>query len=308
MKRKKMNIDINISKKQYKGIWPVMITPFQPDGKVDIGCYRELVQWYLDKGVHGVFAACYASEIFDLEQSEIMALVENTVELCKGCVPVAATASIGDDIDAHIQLGKQYIEAGVDVVVLTPPSFCKDDAALEEYFLSVADKLDCDMGVYECPVPRPKRLLSLGVIKTLAESGRYKAFKDTCCNLEMIKDRVEVIRGTEFAILQANTALLVDALKTGAKGLMGPIANVAPEYAVEVYNKYEEGGLDEILAVLFEVQELVSLNYVQAMKYILSCRGFSIQTSVRNGNELSEEHKQLIKNGLTSLTLPLPEL
>ena len=150
--------------------------------------------------------------------------------------------------------------------------------------------------------------MSLNVIKTLATSGRYKAFKDTCCNLDMIKDRLAVSYGTPFGILQANTALMVDALKAGGAGLMGPIANVAPEYVVELYNKYSYSDLNGLPAVLNTLQALIDLNYIPAMKYILSYRGLPINYSTRYGTALTEEQKQLIENGLESLKRILPDL
>lgn len=52
------------------GVWPVMLTPFTEDNEVDENGLRVLVDWYIDNGVKGLFAACQSSEIFNLTFEE----------------------------------------------------------------------------------------------------------------------------------------------------------------------------------------------------------------------------------------------
>ena len=49
-----------------KGVYPVMLTPFTEDNKVDYESLGRLIEWYIDAGVAGLFAVCQSSEMFFL--------------------------------------------------------------------------------------------------------------------------------------------------------------------------------------------------------------------------------------------------
>ena len=49
------------------GVWPVMLTPFTAEGKIDYPALRRLVDFYIDSGVSGLFAVCQSSELFFLD-------------------------------------------------------------------------------------------------------------------------------------------------------------------------------------------------------------------------------------------------
>ena len=46
------------------GSWPVMLTPFTAENTVDYPALKELVDWYIENGVSGMFSVCQSSEMF----------------------------------------------------------------------------------------------------------------------------------------------------------------------------------------------------------------------------------------------------
>ena len=40
------------------GVWPVMLTPLQEDGRLDMAGLEALVAWYIAQGCDGLFAVC----------------------------------------------------------------------------------------------------------------------------------------------------------------------------------------------------------------------------------------------------------
>ena len=57
-----------------------MITPYQPDGKVDLSAVKRYTEWYLQKGLNGIFAVCQSSEIFYLSLEERAAINQKVYE------------------------------------------------------------------------------------------------------------------------------------------------------------------------------------------------------------------------------------
>ena len=52
------------------GVWPVMITPFTEDNKIDYTAVQGIIDWYADHQVTGIFAVCQSSEMFFLSKEE----------------------------------------------------------------------------------------------------------------------------------------------------------------------------------------------------------------------------------------------
>ena len=58
-----------------RGVYPVMLTPFTEDDQVDYESLGRLVDWYIEKGVDGLFADCQSSEMFFLSLEERLNLL-----------------------------------------------------------------------------------------------------------------------------------------------------------------------------------------------------------------------------------------
>ena len=73
-----------------KGIITVLNTPFKPDGSLDLLSLRKNIQEAINAGVHGFLIPAMASEVCKLSQKERIALVETTLHITNGRIPVFA--------------------------------------------------------------------------------------------------------------------------------------------------------------------------------------------------------------------------
>jgi 4-hydroxy-tetrahydrodipicolinate synthase len=80
------------------------------------------------------------------------------------------------------------------------------------------------LGIYECPMPY-KRLLSVEMMKWLADTGRFLCHKDTCCNSASIKTKIDAVRGSRLKIYDAHTPNAYTSMQDGAAGLTPISAN-----------------------------------------------------------------------------------
>ncbi|MBE0699104.1 MAG: dihydrodipicolinate synthase family protein, partial [Anaerolineaceae bacterium] len=203
----------------YSGAWPVIPTPYDQHLMIDCGVYQTLIEWYIQHNVGGLYANCLSSEMYALTPTERLLLVSETAKASKGRVPVAATGNFGPDLAADAVFCREVARSGADVVMLVIPEYLPNDAALGDYLFRLADLVDAPLGLYECPVPRHYHL-GIELVRKLAQSGRFVAFKETSCVLEKIRAMIEVTRGTPLAYLQANTPYLLEATRLGAPGTM----------------------------------------------------------------------------------------
>ena len=278
---------------RFEGIWPVLVTPFTESLRIDVDAYRQIVSWHMNFAVGGLYANCLSSEMYSLSEQERLQLVELTVQTAQGQVPVAATGNFGNNLAEHIEFCKRVAGVGADVVMLTVPPFISDDETLGHYFMEIAQRTEMKLGIYECPQPRAYHL-GLPLIKRLAESGRFFAYKETSCDIKKIKQVIEITRRSPLALLQANVPHLLEATQAGAEGSMNIVANWLPDLAVEVRKRglQQDPSAETLNANLCAMELAQRSVHPFGVKYLMSKRGLPIKPKTRSNRKLTQEESR----------------
>ena len=268
------------------GVWPVMLTPFTSEREVDYPALEQLVNWYIDNGVKGLFAVCQSSEMFYLTLEERVAVAKCVLKAAAGRVPVVASGHVSDSMEDQIAEVNAMAKTGVDAVILITNRLAKENDSDEVWRenckrLLAGIKSDIPLGFYECPYPY-KRLLSIENIKWCAESGRFYFLKDTCCDIEQIKEKLEAIEGTNLKLYNANTTTLLDSLRSGATGYSGVMANFHPRLYAWLCEHIEDEKADELSAFL-SMASLIERQYypVNAKYHLKTFESLPMETTCR---------------------------
>lgn len=209
-----------------------MVTPFTDENKIDYNGVIELIEWYCDRGVDGIFAICQSSEIFYLSFEERLELLRFIMKNIPKGMSVVASGNTADDLDRQIYEANAFIDCGIDAYVFISNRLAgRDDddevfVANFERFLSAIPEIG--LGIYECPYPY-KRLMTPETLRRLCQTGKMSFLKDTCCNVEMMKAKIEATKDLGLKLFNANSATLLDTLKLGCAGFSGVMANFHPE-------------------------------------------------------------------------------
>lgn len=216
------------------GSWPVMVTPFRDDRSIDWAAVDALVEFYLAAGSAGLFAVAQTSEMYALSEEERMLLAERVVKRVEGRVPVVATGTFGDSVDAQLESIRRTADTGVTAVIAVTSQVAgphEGDTVLRDRLLELAGRApDVALGLYECPLPY-KRLLALDVIADVAASNRFVFLKDTTERPAVIRQRLERIAGTALRLYNAEFSSLLESVGAGAHGFCGNATNMYPELA-----------------------------------------------------------------------------
>lgn len=211
------------------GMWPVMLTPYTNDGRVDYPSLERLIHWYEENGADGLFAVCQSSEMFFLSLRERVRIAEFVKS--HASIPVIASGHTSYDLEDQKAELQAVAAAGVDAVVLITNRMdchCHGRNAAEwlENLQRLMDALDPELplGLYECPAPY-KHLLSDEEIRFAADSGRFLFLKDTCCDMDVIRRRLDIIKGSPLRLFNANSSTLLDSMRAGAAGFSGIMVN-----------------------------------------------------------------------------------
>ena len=225
------------------GVYPTMITPYTADNKIDYNAVEQLIDWYVKKGVDGIFAICQSSEIFFLSFEERLELLKFIVERAPKNISIVASGHTADDIGTQIEEAKAFVDVGIDGYVFISNRLAKQDED-DSVFLRNVDTFmeeikDIAFGIYECPYPY-KRLMTPETLGELARTGRFTFLKDTCCNPAMIQAKLDAVKGTGLKIYNANSATLLETLRMGCAGFSGVMANFHPELYAWLCKNFEK--------------------------------------------------------------------
>ena len=118
------------------GLVPILATPFQPDGSLDLPSLRRLVEFQLASGVDGVAVFGMASENFALTGQERLAVLAAVTDVVAGAVPVVAGVAATSTVTALEQVAA--FEAASALMVLPPFMVKPSPAQLVEFYAAVA--------------------------------------------------------------------------------------------------------------------------------------------------------------------------
>lgn len=280
------------------GVWPTMLTPFTDSLQIDFSALASLVEWYIAKGVDGLFAVCQSSEMFFLETEEREALAAFVVKQAAGRVPVIASGHVSDSLEQQLEEIRLVSDTGIDAFVLVTNRLAAAEESDDVWIKRASVILDAfphmSFGMYECPYPY-KRLLSEKLIDWCAASGRFSFLKDTCCDPAILQDRVRRCSRSGLQLFNANSATLLHSLRLGYAGFSGVMANFHPELYVDLVRNWQvsPGQAESLQNFLGFSSVLETQNYSLNAKYYLQLEGVPllVNSRAKRGIELTASQR-----------------
>ena len=136
-----------MSKELNYGVYPTMLTPYKKDGSVDLDTAEKYVEWYFNKGCHGIFALCHSSESWDLTFSEKLSIAKLVYKRAKELedssgrlFTVVTSGHTAESIDRQAYELMKIYEAGSDAMIFMTNRFDLNNEG-DDIFLKNLEKL-----------------------------------------------------------------------------------------------------------------------------------------------------------------------
>jgi 4-hydroxy-tetrahydrodipicolinate synthase len=140
-----------MSAPQLMGCGTALVTPFARDGSIDESALRGLVEWQISEGVHFLVPCGSTGEAATMTVEEQRRVVEITVEVAAGRVPIVAGAGSNDTAKA-IKVSKEMKAAGATHLLHVSPMYNKPpQRGIVAHFRAIADSIDLPIIVYNVP-------------------------------------------------------------------------------------------------------------------------------------------------------------
>ena len=252
------------------GSIPALVTPFAA-GRVNEAAFRVLVEWQIGEGSNALVPCGTTGEAATLTTEEHRRVIEITVEVARGRVPVIA--GCGSNNTAHaIELTRSAKEVGADAALHVPPYYNRPNQDGIYAHLSAVADLDIPVILYNVP----SRTITDIAVETMARLSRLPnviGVKDATGNLGRVSAQ-RLACGEEFVQLSGNdeTALAFNAM--GGVGCISVTANVAPRLCSQFQEAMREGRWDEAVKLQDRLYPLHTALFTDAspgpVKYALS--------------------------------------
>src|SRR5687767_12967664 len=195
------------------GCGTALVTPFTPNGEVDEAALRGLVQWQIDEGVHFLVPCGSTGEAATLSLAEHRRVVEITVEVAEGRVPIVAGAGTNDTARA-VALSREMQAAGATHLLHVSPAYNKPpQRGIIAHFRAIADAVDIPIVMYNVP-GRTASNMDADTTLELARHARLVAVKEASGDMAQI-GRIIRDRPDGFSVLSGDDALTVGIMAAG---------------------------------------------------------------------------------------------
>ena len=209
-----------------QGAITAIVTPFK-DGKLDEAAYRELIEFQIKGGIHGIVPCGTTGESATLSHEEHKRVVESCVDQVKKRVPVVAGTGSNNTAEA-LELTKHAQAAGADYALMITPYYNKPtQEGLYQHFKTIADKTSIPIVVYNVPSRTSVNLLPETVAR-LAEFPNIVAIKEATGDLKQCAKIVELC-GDKIILLSGDDFTVLPLLVIGGKGVISVVSNVTPQ-------------------------------------------------------------------------------
>lgn len=214
----------------FQGSYVALPTPFRgPD--VDWSTLRTLVEFHARRGTDGIVVCGTTGESATLTDDERRALIETTIALARGRMPVIA--GVGTNCTrTTIEHARFASQAGANgLLVVTPYYNRPTQRGLVLHYSAVAEAVDKPIVLYNVP-SRTAVDLSPEVVRELATRfAHVVAVKEALASTERVK---RLVGETPVGVLCGDDASIADFVNCGAVGTIGVINNIVPEKIAEL--------------------------------------------------------------------------
>ena len=233
---------------QWQGVMPAVTTKFNADDTLDLKMFRVNIEAQLNAGVSGIILGGTLGEASTLTDDEKRILIQETVKIVDGKVPVIINIAEQSTKDAILaaQRAKKYGASGL--MILPPMRYKATDLETVVYFKTVAKSTDLPIMIYNNPVDYKIEVTLDMFEELLKECDNIKAVKESTrdiTNITRIRNRF----GNRLAVLCGVDTLALESILMGADGWVAGLVCAFPAETVAIHELVKAGRVAEAIEI-----------------------------------------------------------
>jgi len=267
--------------KKIRGVIVPLVTPFDEKGAIDNTATQNLVDFLIERGVHGLFPGGTTGEGPLLTTQERRALAEAVVQAAAGRVPVIIHTGAPSTAQA-VELTCHAQAIGAFGAALVPPYYYQhSDEALFRHFAEVASQASgFPIYLYDNPSVTGNHLRVELIARLVEHCPNIAGMKDSSGALDTLF-ACATLRNGQFNTATGPDQLILAGLAMGFDACVSGDANVVPELVVSLFRAVQSddmGTARQLHRKLEQVRLLLGDSNLALFKAMLARRGIPVGT------------------------------
>jgi 1-pyrroline-4-hydroxy-2-carboxylate deaminase len=227
----------------WEGIYPAITTKFHENESLDLDAFEKNIIAQIDAGIHGIVLGGTLGEASTLNNGEKLQLVEKTLDLVNGKLPVIL--NIAEQTTANaIRAAEDAQKNGASgLMVLPPMRYRADDRETLEYFKAIAESTDLPIMIYNNPIDYGIEV-TLEMFEELIEYDNIQAVKESTRDITNVT-RINNRFGDRIKILCGVDTIALEALLLGATGWVAGLVCAFPRETVAIFELAKNGNIED---------------------------------------------------------------
>ncbi|WP_319455268.1 MULTISPECIES: 4-hydroxy-tetrahydrodipicolinate synthase [unclassified Mycobacterium] len=214
-----------------------MVTPFGPDGSLDVAAAKKLATHLVDSGCDGLVVSGTTGESPTTTDDEKLALLGAVLEAVGDRARIIAGAGTYDTAHSVHTAKACAAEGAHGLLVVTPYYSRPSQAGLVAHFTAIADATDLPVVLYDIP-PRSVIPIEWDTIRSLASHPNIVAVKDAKSDLH---GGAMIMAETGLAYYCGDDALNLPWLTMGATGFISVWGHLAASQLRDMLSAFNSG-------------------------------------------------------------------
>jgi 4-hydroxy-tetrahydrodipicolinate synthase len=288
----------------FKGSIVAIVTPFK-NNKLDEKALTDLIEWHISEGTNAIVPCGTTGESATLEYDEHYRVIELTVQVVKGRVPVIAGTGANSTSET-VMMTEKARSIGADGALLVVPYYNKPtQEGLYRHYRTVAESVDIPIVLYNVPGRTALNMLPR-TVERLADLKNVVAIKEATGDMAQVSEIIDLC-GDRITVLSGDDFTTFPLIVLGGKGTISVSANVAPADLSAMCKAANEGNIEEARRLHYKLEPLNKGMFIEtnpiSVKTALSLMG-KIEEEMRLPLcAMAEANREKLKNILINYGL-----
>jgi 4-hydroxy-tetrahydrodipicolinate synthase len=246
----------------FTGTGTALVTPFQGAGTLDETTLRVLIRRQIDAGIDFLVPCGTTGESPTLTHEEHLRVVEITVELAKGRVPVLAGAG-GYNTAEVIALARELAALGADGILSVTPYYNKPtQEGLFQHYRAIAEAVSLPIVLYSVQ-GRTGVNIEPATVKRLAEIDNIVGIKEASGNVSQMAAILNAAPD-DFIVLSGDDAITLPVISLGGRGVISVVSNEIPAQMAQLTRLGMQSDFPGARAIHHRYHPLMEINFVES--------------------------------------------
>src|SRR5215472_5985660 len=216
-----------------QGCGTALITPFKQDQSIDEKALRQMVEWQISSGIHFLVPCGTTGETPTLSKDEWLRVIDITIEVAAGRVPIVAGATSNCTADAVEKARELNKRKGVDAILTASPYYNKPTQEGQyQHFKAIAEAVDKPLILYSV-AGRTAVNIEPGTLGRLAKIANIAGVKEASGNISQIAEVFNHVPET-FLVFSGDDAITLPVISLGGVGIISVAYNGIPREMAEM--------------------------------------------------------------------------